>query len=53
MLIASWHRFKGLDADAVVIIEMPIRDGARERVNRHVAQSRTKDLLAAINDFDR
>ena len=33
VLIASWHRFKGLEADAIVIIETAARDEDRERVN--------------------
>ena len=30
VLIASWHRFKGLEADAIVTFEAPFRDDARE-----------------------
>ena len=48
VLIASWHRFKGLEADAIVTIETPARDDARERVNRYVARSRAKHLLMVI-----
>ena len=48
VLIASWHRFKGLEADAVVIIEIPGKDEERERVNRYVARSRAKHLLLVI-----
>ena len=48
VLIASWHRFKGLEANAIVTIETPVRDDARERVNRYVARSRAKHLLAVI-----
>ena len=48
VLIASWHRFKGLEADAIVTIETPVRDDARERVNRYVARSRAKHLLMVI-----
>ena len=48
VLIASWHRFKGLEADAIVTIETPVRDDARERVNRYVARSRAKHLLTVI-----
>ena len=48
VLIVSWHRFKGLEADAVVTIETPVRDDARERVNRYVARSRAKHLLMVI-----
>ena len=48
VLIASWHRFKGLEADAIVTIETPVRDDAKERVNRYVARSRAKHLLMVI-----
>ena len=48
VLIASWHRFKGLEADAIVIIETATRDEVRERVNRYVARSRAKHLLSVI-----
>ena len=48
MLIASWHRFNGLEADAIVTVETPVRDDARERVNRYVARSRAKNLLMVI-----
>ena len=36
------------EADAIATIEPPVRDDARERVNRYVAQSRAKHLLAVI-----
>ena len=48
VLIASWHRFKGLEADAIVTIETPDRDDAREWVNRYVALSRATYLLTVI-----
>ena len=48
VLIASWHRFKGLEADAIATIETPVKDDAGERVNRYVARSRAKRLLAVI-----
>ena len=48
VLIASWHRFKGLEADAIVIIETPAQDDVKERVNRYVARSRAKHLLTVI-----
>ena len=48
VLIASSYRFKGLEADAIVTIETPARDDARERVNRYVARSRAKHLLTVI-----
>lgn len=47
-LIASWSRFKGLEADAIVIIETPTKDDARENANRYVARSRAKHLLFVI-----
>ena len=48
VLIASWHRFKGLEADAIVTNETPVRDDARERANRYVARSRAKHLLTVV-----
>ena len=53
VLIASWYRFKGLEADAVVIIETPGKDEGRERVNRYVARSRAKHLLTVIEVEER
>ena len=44
VLIASWHRFKGLEADAIVTIETPVRDDGRERVNRYVARGRGRSI---------
>lgn len=48
VLIASWSRFKGLEADAIVIIETPLNDDAKEIANRYVARSRAKHLLTVI-----
>ena len=48
VLIATWGRFKGLEADAVVIIETPIGNEARETTSRYVARSRAKHLLTVI-----
>ncbi|WP_428101282.1 NERD domain-containing protein [Candidatus Rariloculus sp.] len=48
ILIASWHQFKGLEADAIVNIETSFKDDARERINRYVARSRAKHLLTVI-----
>ena len=48
VLIASYYRFTGLEADAILTIEMPVKDDARERVNRYVARSRAKYLLMVI-----
>jgi DNA helicase IV len=46
--IASWSRFKGLEADAIVIIEVPSKDGVNVDANRYVARSRAKHLLTII-----
>ena len=48
VLIASWSRFKGLEADAIVIIETPSSDDAKDKANRYVARSRAKHLLTVI-----
>jgi DNA helicase IV len=48
MLLASWSRFKGLEADAIVIIETAGDNDARERANRYVARSRAKHLLTVV-----
>ena len=48
VLIDSWGRFKGLEADAVVIIEVPAKNGRRTNANRYVARSRAKHLLTVI-----
>jgi DNA helicase IV len=48
VLIASWARFKGLEADAIVIVETPVDDNDKERANRYVARSRAKHLLYII-----
>jgi hypothetical protein len=48
MLLASWNRFKGLEADAIVIIETAGDNDARERANRYVARSRAKHLLTVV-----
>jgi hypothetical protein len=48
VLIASWSRFKGLEADAVVIIEVPTKGEAHLDANRYVARSRAKHLLTII-----
>ena len=49
VLIASWSRFKGLEADAVIIIETPTNNDANDNVHRYVARSRAKHLLTVIN----
>jgi len=48
VLLSSWSRFKGLEADAIVVLETPFPDGGRENVNRYVARSRAKHLLTVI-----
>jgi hypothetical protein len=48
VLIASWSRFKGLEADAIVIIEAQTKDNANLDANRYVARSRAKHLLSII-----
>ena len=48
VLIVSWGRFKGLEADAVVIIELPPKDDPHLDANRYVARSRAKHLLTII-----
>ena len=54
VLITSWKRFKGLEADAVVIIEKPARtaNSARANANRYVARSRAKHLLTVIEALE-
>jgi hypothetical protein len=49
VLVAPWRRFKGLEADAIVIVEGPSKsDDPNERANRYVARSRAKHLLTVI-----
>lgn len=49
VLIAPWRRFKGLEADAIVIVESaPESEGLSERANRYVARSRAKHLLTVV-----
>jgi hypothetical protein len=48
VLMASWSRFKGLEADAIMIIEVPTKDDAHLEANRYVARSRAKHLLTII-----
>jgi hypothetical protein len=49
VLIAPWRRFKGLEADAIVIVEEAPKSGdLTERANRYVARSRAKHLLTVI-----
>lgn len=48
VLIDSWGRFKGLEADAIVSIELSARTGKMTDVQRYVARSRAKHLLVVI-----
>ena len=48
VLLTSWGKFKGMEADAVVIVETARPDDESERVNRYVARSRAKHLLSVI-----
>lgn len=48
VLIASWSRFKGLEADAIVIIDVPAKDPCHVEANKYVARSRAKHLLTVI-----
>lgn len=48
VLIASWARFKGLEADAIVIIEASADESPRESANRYVARSRAKHILVVV-----
>ena len=48
VLMASWARFKGLEADAIAIVEMHASESGQERANRYVARSRAKHLLTVI-----
>ncbi len=48
VLIVSSARFKGLEADAIVIVEMLGIDNDQERTKRYVARSRAKHLLTVI-----
>ena len=48
VLVASWYRFYGLEVDDIVTIKTPVRDDARERVNRYESRSRAKRLLMVI-----
>jgi len=48
VLIATWSRFKGLEADAIVIIDKPDENPQIESRNQYVARSRAKHLLVVI-----
>jgi hypothetical protein len=49
VLVASWARFKGLEADAIVIIEDTTEETPRETAHRYVARSRAKHLLVVVS----
>ena len=48
ILMESWARFKGLEADAIILIETDRTEGNKSRANRYVARSRAKHLLTII-----
>ena len=48
VLLDTWGRFKGLEADAIVLIETPMRNPKWRATNRYVARSRAKHLLTVI-----
>jgi hypothetical protein len=49
VLISPWRRFKGLEADAIVIIEdFHQSESLTEKANHYVARSRAKHLLSII-----
>lgn len=49
VLIVPWRRFKGLEADAIVIVEENLEsEDVQERANRYVARSRAKHLLTVV-----
>ena len=46
VLITSWRRFKGLEADAIVIVETPERKDSIS--DQYVARSRAKHILTVV-----
>lgn len=48
VLIATWTRFKGLEADVVIIIETPSDDSTNEAAHKYVARSRAKHYLTIL-----
>jgi len=48
VLLDTWSRFKGLEADAIVIIETPTTPQAHAAAHLYVAHSRAKHLLTII-----
>jgi len=49
VLVTTWGRFKGLEADAIVIIESSQHQRNLTPANRYVARSRAKHLLSLIH----
>ena len=52
VLISTWGRFKGLEADAVVILEPQSSAIEIDDSSRYVARSRAKHLLLIIEVHD-
>ena len=52
VLISSWGRFKGLEADAVIIVEQVSPDSGIDDIDRYVARSRAKHLLVIVQVHD-
>lgn len=49
VLVSPWRRFKGLEADAIVIVEETSKyTDQNDKANRYVARSRAKHLLVVI-----
>lgn len=48
VLLATWARFKGLEADAVIVVDNLDDTAENTRANRYVARSRAKHLLTVI-----
>jgi len=48
ILLDTWKRFKGLEADAVILIDTEPSDQPLSRANQYVARSRAKHLLTII-----
>jgi hypothetical protein len=48
VFVCAWERFKGLEADAIVIVDDRGEDNAENRTTRYVARSRAKHVLVVI-----
>ncbi len=48
ILMETWARFKGLEADAIILIDTDKTDTPKTRANRYVSRSRAKHLLTII-----